>query len=739
MEFNVFNFGSVPSKIDKKVFMDTILGTSFFLCHDLKRGNTLLITEANNVDLKLNGSLPGLNLIPYSGFSLIKGKGICISSFAKYPQKVQHEDTYLENTDLFRDMYKIFRGSDLQIFFLFVPKNIKDVKRFKEDIEDRISKMDIRINRNHGNRITGFSESVQRDLYYGSDERKNFALLLSSLDEAMANNGISFAVNIIISGEIPNSHIREYIKSKIFAIREKEIWIDNMEKLYKEAEHADAFPMSLSDATCMITVSSSTDIENTIETTCPKSSGSINIGEYLESGAGKSGMLLNTGADAFNLGSIITGLPGTGKTATAMRLIDELNEKEGSNSIIISPTTEWDEFGREHGMQVIDLYETDANINFFKCDADIGISKFYENLAMLLSSASNAGPYTNAIEKSLLSAFQKVYEKGEKVDPDEIYSYVEFAVIEQHAKRTNVGVTYTKHGENIMAALQLLRLMLSKPQFAYKEGINFRDLLTTGVVFNLSKVSNNMKPFFYALILNQFYGFADEFDEKGNDKLRMLICIEEAQLVFGNEEISAATKDLKQRIQDFRKKGIGLMLITHSVTDISIGLRRLCQIKMYFRQSSDTAKYAYNDLAFKTSEDKEVIWKLKNLKQGTCALSYLSTEYGSRVQHNTVFASAKAYYPKNNTHYDKPSVKRDRRIENMAVLIKNSNNEPVTVRLRILRLGETVWEGTTDEQGGIIVKNTLLNKQYVVKVLGEKKKNTKTFKAAGGRENVITL
>ncbi|EQD45973.1 hypothetical protein B2A_09061, partial [mine drainage metagenome] len=200
---------------------------------------------------------------------------------------------------------------------------------------------------------------------------------------------------------------------------------------------------------------------------------------------------------------------------------------------------------------------------------------------------SNAGPYRNSIEKVLLSAFNKSYKDTKDPDPNTVYSNIELAVIEQHAKVTNTSIKYTKHGENIKAALQNLRLIISRPEFAYNNGIDFRSIIERGAVFDLSNVSNNMKPFFYALILNQIYGFAESFDIYGDSKLRMLICLEEAQVVFSNDAESAANQDLENRVQNFRKKGIGLFLITHNATDISPRIRRLLQFKMYFRQSAD--------------------------------------------------------------------------------------------------------------------------------------------------------
>ena len=86
-----------------------------------------------------------------------------------------------------------------------------------------------------------------------------------------------------------------------------------------------------------------------------------------------------------------------------------------------------------------------------------------------MAAASSAGPYTRSLEKVLLAAFQKVYKNTQTPDPVSVYEAIKTAVIDQHAKRTNTSTEYTKHGENVRAALQNIRLMLMRPEFAYAE------------------------------------------------------------------------------------------------------------------------------------------------------------------------------------------------------------------------------------------------------------------------------
>ena len=62
-----------------------------------------------------------------------------------------------------------------------------------------------------------------------------------------------------------------------------------------------------------------------------------------------------------------------------------------------------------------------------------------------------------------------------------------------------------------------------------------------------------------------------------------------------------------------------------------------------------------------------------------------------------------------------------------------------SLKVQVFFLGEKVKEGRTDSLGMLSVNNTLENKEYRIAVLGEKRKDTKMFKAEGGAENIIVV
>ena len=724
MVLHTYEIDSLPTEMDLEAFLGAMLGSQFMLCHDFKEGKTYVAFEDADAHVRIKHAVAGIGMHEET----IAWRRLSLPRYAVgYSATRMDRDGRVLET--FRELYSILSHSGAMFLVSFVPASAEQVDAARLRVEEMASRKSIRLTRNLGSRngSPSATDSMQMELFYESDERRMLLSLLESLNAASMRNGVAYRVSIIFEN---NAQVNEYIKANLFVFENRGINVGSVNDAYEFAKHADALPLSHACAAGYLSFSERITRHGTITTRYGCGGGNIELGEYLHGSVTGRGETLHLDYRTFNLGAIISGLPGTGKTATAMNLIRQLSRESDASIVVLSPTGEWNAFGRSVGARVIKLYDGTVRLNFFKCDSGINIERFYENLAMLISSASNAGPYKNSLEKSLLSAFRKSYAATVSPDPAEVYACIENAVIEQHGKRSNVGVKLTKHGENVMAALQNLRLLLMNPQFAYCDGEDFSGLLRTGVVFDLSLVSNSMKPFFYALILNQAYGFADMLDTDGNDELRMLMCIEEAQLMLDREGESAATLDLEQRIQDFRKKGIGLMLIAHSVTDISPGIRRLCQTKVYFRQSADVAKYACGDLVFGEEEGRLVTDKLKGLPQGRCAVSYIAIEDGMRVPKGSVFVEVMF----SQGHVEaQPEAKVGKRHAKATVITVIENAAPKAgAAVRMIYVGETVFEGVTDAKGRVVAEGLLEGKMYKMLVLGAKRRETREFSIIGG-------
>lgn len=702
------------------------------LYYDFKSSELILISDNPKIEKTMSNAVVGLAFTEVTGkvFDLCNPRYLVVYRVRAETEKNQK--------GALEDINTILRGIGSGLFVSFVPANPEYIEEIKEKIEETISKREVRVTKS----ITeGFSSkflgSTQAELYYDSDEKKILLSMLNMFDEAVMNNGISYKVGLILeNGE--NEILMTYLKSKLFVIDSIKLNSRNIEELYGIVKIKDAIPFSYSNAADMISFPNQIRRVYTIKTTRIKDSGNIKLGAYLDESSEETDDIVKIDMSTLNLGTLITGMPGVGKTFTAMSIVSQVIEN-GVKSIVISPTREWAEFGFGNSLKVVKLYDSNARLNFFKCNQEINIERFYENLAMLMASASSAGPYRNSLEKCLLSAFRRVYSSTRNPDPVEVYECIEETIIEQHGKRSGISVKYTKHGENIRAALENLRLMLFKPQFAYKDGADFGDLLNRNVIFDLSSVSNNMKPLFYALILNQIYSFTDILDENGYDQLRVFMALEEAHLVFENNEQSAATFDLRQRIQDFRKKGIGLMLITHNTTNINGDIRRLCQTKIYFRQSADIAKYAAGDLIFNENEVYEIVNKLKTLGQRTCALNYISNRMGERIPAESIFIKIPEYKKQNTVFVEKRHKEKVCYKDTVIRIVDREDNPIENLKAELSYVGERILVGMTDHTGMLSTNRALEGKKHKLTLFGEKKRDTKTFVVNGGEISIIKI
>ena len=737
-ELRCIRVKAIPSNADNLLLLNAFLNSKFMVLHDISAGHTSIITDSPNISKTMHNF--GISM-DESDYGWAEGSVKRFKVFATYlfeDNTLQYKKVDSAKESKFSDLYFILNGTGAKIITAFCPSEIISTNRIKKEIEKDISEMEVRATRNARPILENRDYSAQVELYHDSDKKRVLGSALNMLNDIMSN-GISYKFYVLIEMSAGADEAEKYIKSKILILEESEITAKSMPELYASIEKVNCIPFSTERCSRLISFSDRTRKLPAIKTSFNASEEGITVGSYLQNGIKSTDERLCIMKESLNLGAMISGLPGSGKTLSAKNIISQVAKEGDTKIVIISPNDEWNSFGYSNGLEVIRIYNSQKPINFFRFDSTINAERFYEDLSMLIASASNAGPYRNSIEKVLLSAFNKSYKDTKDPDPNTVYANIELAVIEQHAKVTNTSVKYTKHGENIKAALQNLRLIISRPEFAYNNGIDFRSIIERGAVFDLSNVSNNMKPFFYALILNQIYGFAESFDIYGDNKLRMLICLEEAQVVFSNDIESAANQDLENRVQNFRKKGIGLFLITHNATDISPRIRRLLQFKMYFRQSADVAKYASNDLVFNEVEDTEIVKKMKVLGQRVCAVSYIGMDGKRKVPETSVFVEVPEV-KEEEFHQESEMSKGSSRLSDTRFIIKNKEGAALEgVKMQLLYLGERIAECTSDKDGSAVFTGMLVDKRYELAVLGEKKKDTKRFSVYGGKNQELTI
>jgi hypothetical protein len=705
-----------------------MLGSKFVICYDTGQGRTSIIAEAGAIT-RLVSAVPGMRATPASNSTIMNAPVCLVASPVK-----NGEDEY----ETLSDMHAVLSGSGARVCMGFSPADKGMMRRLKRSLETELSGIETKRSSSLSKGASGaYSGSAHTESYQMSDERKAMFSILEMLDEIALRNFSAYGISIVIESE--SAVARDYFKSKMLVIDEEKVAAADTIGIYGMLGSTcmRGFPIANSAAGFMMAVPSAPRMQQ-VKSDSParECSDPIRIGRFLKDSLAESGLPVALCADSMGLGCVITGLPGTGKTSTAMSIVGSvISSHRGSAAAIISPTNEWADFGIRNGMRVIRIYRDTVPMNFFKCSPGINPERFYENLAMLIASASNAGPYRNSMEKCLLSAFRKAHAGGHSTDPTSIYYAIEDSIIEMHGRRTNAGVRYTKHGENIHAALENLRLMLSRPEFSAAEGVGMGELFGRGVVFDLSAVSNSMKQFYYALILNQVYGFVDSLDEKGDGMVRMLVCLEEAQLAVPNDERSAVVLDMRQRIQDFRKKGVALMLMAHSITDIDLNARRMCQAKIYFRQGSDVAKQAVLDLGFAEEELPNAANRMKRLEQRTCVVTHVKTAGAYKAVEGPMFVKTDDLQEQD-THAGFPN-------QGLLADATDAINEKCNMRMNLLEgsagiaedtkasvsyLGEKVWSGTVPAKGHVVIEGLLKGRMYSITFGSGQKRMTKRIK-----------
>ena len=627
---------SVPDRdFQKEQILERIGSRGFALEYDLGARKTSLhiaSDDARNVIDAVEGSLPGL------AFSQVqertggaKRKAVLFSAYRKM---VEHDE--LQLSDVFN-----FGAASGSICLVFVPETYEKAEREKAYVEKVLSRTAVRESSSTFSTKERGSTSSQRELYVNTEETAMLKELIESVDESILSNGMLYKM-FVAAVDAPQAAI-EYIASKFLILDSGGEAVTSVEELISLAAGRRSLPFGSGYVRRFLNFYGNHSIRYALRTVHPETYGDLEFGTIMTDAVRESGVGVKIDSSTLNLGTIISGLPGSGKTRIAMHVLDTLIRTAHMRIIVIAPTDEWDSFALSHGMHLIRLCDGTVPLNPFRCPDGVELGRFTNDLAMILAAASDAGPYRRPLEKCLVNAFGRAYANGERApEPARAYEEIQEAIIRLHGRRTNTGVKYTKHGENIKSSLEHLAAILRMPEYSVKDGIKIEELLDRGVVFDISRASIKTMAYFYALILNQAYATASLLDSNGDGMLRMLICVEEAQMVFG-DETSAAVEDIKYRLQDFRKRGIGLMLLVHNIIDIDAGIRRLCQTKLYLKQAADVAPMAARDLVFSYADDEKVAAKLKHLDSRIGAFSFVVRNGNEKAAADTIFIKTGLY------------------------------------------------------------------------------------------------
>ncbi|MGC8496003.1 MAG: hypothetical protein ACP5MX_02240 [Candidatus Micrarchaeia archaeon] len=712
MEF--YELEEMPRGVfNKRALFTAFSGSCFFLEYRIENRKTYLCAQEGSAEKVsiLEGLSGGIKFTRINDLRAHAGSVKILSCYAD-----------MSKSEKFSDFFSLPIHSGF-ISIAFMPLSLAEISRAKSFIEHQLSSKKIRESSQEHFFAGRALSTVQKENFIGSEEQALLANSLNALNSAMLSGESIYKFFIIIPAD--NEIIEDYLKSSVLVLFERKFNFFDYSKCLSLL-HLNSLPFPSSVLSQFVGFYGASRTMYPIATPSVKSSEGINIGYYLSNGIGETGMPVKVDPSSLNLGFIITGLPGSGKTREAMSIIDQLLLAGKRPKIaVISPTDEWSKFGQSRNMNVIRLYKDNVPINFFRKPSCISKEKFYENLATVLASSLAAGPYENPAEKCMLNAFKRIYAEEHNPDPIEVYNQIENSIANLHAKKTATGTKYTKHGENIKSALENLRIILSRPEYASANGINIEDLLEKGIIFDISSASSSTRPYLYALLLNMLYGVASCFDTNGDSEIRLVICLEEAQIIFNNGA-GGAVEDLGSKIQDFRKQGVGLLLLAHNVTDIDSNIRRLCQLKLYMKQAADIAPIAMRDLILPGAGEDVAITKLKVLESMTGAFNGISKNGSKKAQNETVFI--RTNYCEIPKEFDESlsscSVPRGTVDGYVNASFKIEFNEEIARAAhfaRVVFLGEPIFESLISELLDKRIK-LIIGKRYTMQILDGKKR-----------------
>ena len=125
--------------------------------------------------------------------------------------------------------------------------------------------------------------------------------------------------------------------------------------------------------------------------------------------------------------------------------------------------------------------------------------------------------------------------------------------------------------------LQIIREMVGADEVLDYQGATIFDL--SGIHEEADRVER------VALALDRLLEYFDS--QKDSDELRLLIVVEEAHLWTLKEVGKDAIKFLDKAVRMLRKKGVGVMLVSHKISDFDPAMRSSMNLSIFFRTKYD--------------------------------------------------------------------------------------------------------------------------------------------------------
>jgi hypothetical protein len=170
------------------------------------------------------------------------------------------------------------------------------------------------------------------------------------------------------------------------------------------------------------------------------------------------------------------------------------------------------------------------------------------------------------------------------------------------------------------------------------------------------------------------------------------------------------------------------MLLAQNISDIDLGIRRLCQTRLYMKQAPDSAFLAARELIFPGVESDKVIEKLKLLDSRVGALSFITRKGNEKIQEESILIRTEAFeLPQTNVPTDK-NANSNGFIRSEFKLTLGDGFDGSKSRIELRFLGEPIYRSPIKELTYI---NLVQNRKYDVMLLNEKGKEVAATKILG--------